>query len=259
MDAQNNGASLIGRTLVLIYGMFSYLIGVAGLAAIIAVLAHLMPFGFLTSVQSDYPVLVNLLLVAGWGFIHSIMARDRFKGLITRIIPEPAERATYVLVAGISSVCLVGLWQTVPGVIWSVTDPAATTAIQLIFGFGWIYLLAATFAINHFDLFGLRQVYLNFLNKPRPPLRFVKRAMYSFSRHPIQTGVLIGIWATPLMTVTHFMLSAGFTIYVFIGLWFEERDLVRNIGAPYEAYRLETGLVGPRVFRRSRNGSQQSH
>jgi protein-S-isoprenylcysteine O-methyltransferase Ste14 len=250
MDATGNDASLVSRTLVLIYGLVSYVIGVAGLAAIIAVLAHVMPFGFLKPAQTAYPILANLLLVALWGAIHSVMARDRFKALISRFIPEPAERPTYVLVAGVTSIALVGYWQPVPGVIWTVTNTTAVALIWAIFAFGWIYLLAATFAINHFDLFGLRQVYLNFANKPRPPLAFVKRAMYSFSRHPIQTGVLIGIWATPIMTATHITLSAGFTAYVFVGLWFEEKDLLRDIGAPYEQYRSEAGMLGPRLFGR---------
>lgn len=250
MNESANGPSLISRTLVLIYGIVCYFIGVAGLGAIVAVLAHLMPFGFLQPAESGYPLLTNLALVALWGVIHSGMARNRFKGLITRVIPEPAERPTYVLIAGLSSIGLVGYWQTIYGVIWSVTNPLGSTLIWAVFAFGWIYLLAATFAINHFDLFGLRQVYLNFRNQPRPPLQFVKRAMYSFSRHPIQTGVLIGIWATPLMTATHFTLSVGFTVYVFVGLWFEEKDLIRDIGMPYEVYKQETGMVGPRIFRR---------
>ena len=104
--------------------------------------------------------------------------------------------------------------------------------------------------INHFDLFGLRQVYGHFTNQPLARLKFVKRAMYRFTRHPIQTGVLIGVWVTPNMTATQIVLSIGFTIYIFIGLWFEERDLVKEIGEPYEQYRKETGMVLPKFIRR---------
>jgi len=253
MNASAHGSSLFGRTLVLVYGVICYFIGVAGLGALVAVLAHLMPWGFLTTAEMPFPLVTNLALVALWGFIHSVMARDRFKGLITRVIPEPAERPTYVLIAGLTSIGLAGFWQTVPGTLWSVTNPLFANLIQAIFVFGWVYLLAATFAINHFDLFGLRQVYLNFRNRPRPPIPFVKRAMYSFSRHPIQTGILIGVWATPMMTMTHFTLSVGFTIYIFVGLWFEEKDLVRDIGMPYEVYKQETGMVGPRLFGRHKD------
>ena len=243
-------SSLISRTLVLLYGVASYFIGVAGLASVIVVLAGLMPFGFLGFAEFGNPIAVDLLLVAAWGVIHSIMARDSFKVAITKLIPEAAERPTYVLVAGVTSVLLVGLWQPVPGVVWWVTNPIAVILLWGLFAFGWVYLLAATFAINHFDLFGLRQVYLNFRNQPRPPLKFVKNAMYRFSRHPIQTGVLIGVWATPLMTVSQIILSLGFTVYIFVGLWFEEKDLVKDIGEPYEEYRREAGMLLPRFSKR---------
>jgi protein-S-isoprenylcysteine O-methyltransferase Ste14 len=234
------------RTLVLIYGVISYFVGVVGLLAIVALAADLVP----AHLQSEtaMPVLWNIGLVAAWGVIHSYMARRSFKSMLTRLIPEPAERPTYVLVAGISSLLMVGLWQEMSAVIWSVESPALVTALWVMFGFGWVYTLAATFAINHFDLFGLRQVYLHFRNLPRDPLNFVKRAMYRFSRHPIQTGVLIGIWFTPLMTASHLILSIGFTIYIFIGLWFEEKDLIRDIGEPYEQYRREAGMFLPKFW-----------
>ena len=249
MDDSGKPAS-VSRTLVLVYGVVSYFIGVGGLACIIVALAKLIPFGFLSSVQAPLPIVWDLALVAIWGGVHTAMARVRFKDLITRIIPEAAERPTYVLIAGISSFMLIGLWQAVPGVIWSVTNASAVAVLWSVFAFGWIYLLASTFAINHFDLFGLRQVYLNFRNQPRPPIPFVKRAMYRFTRHPIQTGVLIGIWATPEMTATQIVLSIGFTAYIFIGLWFEEKDLVKDIGEPYEQYRQEAGMVLPRFYKR---------
>jgi protein-S-isoprenylcysteine O-methyltransferase Ste14 len=238
------------RVTVLIYGIVSYIIGVTGLVCLIAAFGKLVPFGFLSGPDSGSPIVTNLFLVAAWGFFHSVMARDGFKAQITRFIPEPAERPTYVLVSGVTSILLVGWAPTVPGTVWSVGNPLAVTVLWALFAFGWSYLLAATFAINHFDLFGLRQVYLNFRSQPRPPLHFVKRAMYRFSRHPIQAGVLIGIWSTPEMTATHFTLSVGFTAYIFIGLWFEEKDLVRDIGEPYLQYRREAGMLGPKLFRR---------
>jgi methanethiol S-methyltransferase len=164
---------------------------------------------------------------------------------------ESIVNRTLVLISGITSILLVGFFQNVPGVVWAVTDTAAVTLLWTLFAFGWSYLLAATFAINHFDLFGLRQVYLHFTNQPRSPLQFVKRAMYRFSRHPIQTGVLIGSWATPVMTATHFTLSIGFAVYIFVGLWFEEKDLISDIGEPYLQYKREAGMFGPRFSNRS--------
>ena len=251
MDNSVQNSSLIGRTIVLVYGIISYFIGVAGLACIVTVLARVMPFGFLKATVALDPFAMDVLLVALWGVVHSIMARRSFKELVTRLIPEPAERPTYVLVAGVTSVLLVGLWQPLPGNVWSVEGPVLAGLLWALFAFGWVYLLAATFAINHFDLFGLRQVYLNFRNQPRPPVQFVKRAMYRFTRHPIQTGVLIGVWSTPLMSVNQLVLSLGFTLYIFIGLWFEEKDLVAHIGEPYLQYRQEAGMVLPKFSRRS--------
>lgn len=251
-----NNSPLVSRTLVLVYGVVSYFIGVAGLACIVIALAKLIPFGFLVSRQLSMPILWNLVLVTIWGTIHSTMARDSFKRWITSVIPPAAERPTYVLVSGITSILLIGYWQAVPGVIWTATSPVSVALLWALFAFGWVYLLASTFAINHFDLFGLRQVYLNFTNQPEPPIQFTKRAMYRFTRHPIQTGVLIGIWAIPEMTATHIVLSVGFTIYIFIGLWFEEKDLVKDIGKPYEQYRQETGKVLPRFWRRTVTSDQ---
>ena len=250
MDDSIKPTSAMSRSLILVYGIVSYVIGVSGLACIIIALATLIPFGFLSADQVSTPIIWNVVLVGVWGLVHTIMARDSFKRLLTRLVPEAAERPTYVLVAGITSILLVGLWQTVPGVIWSVTNPKAAALIWTIFAFGWIYLLASTFAINHFDLFGLRQVYLNFKSQIPPPIQFTKRAMYRFTRHPIQTGVLIGIWAIPEMTATHIILSVGFTVYILVGLWFEEKDLIKDIGEPYEQYRHETGKLFPKFSSR---------
>lgn len=239
------------RTLILLYGIAAYFVGVAGLACIIAALAGFVSYGFwLNEADPLIPVIAwNLLLVAIWGVIHTLMARPGFKAVLTKFIPEAAERATYVLVAGITSVCLIGLWQSVPGQIWHIESGGLVYGIWAIFVFGWAFLLAATFAINHFDLFGLRQVFLNFKGQPRPPLSFVKRAMYKYVRHPIQTGVFIGIWATPSMSATQIVLSIGFTAYIFAGLWFEERDLIREHGEEYLRYRQEAGHLFPKFGR----------
>lgn len=239
----------MSRTVILIYGVLSYFIGVAGLASLIVVLGGFMPYGYLwgdTAITLN-PIVWNLGLIALWGFFHTYMARPSFKAMITKIIPEPAERATYVLVAGITSILLSGYWMNIPGTIWAIESNWAGYLLIGIFWFGWVFLLAATFAINHFDLFGLRQVYVHFKNQPRPPLNFVKRAMYKYIRHPIQTGVMIGIWATPTMTNTQLILSIGFSVYIFVGLWFEERDLVREHGEEYLSYKRETGKLFPRI------------
>lgn len=239
----------MSKSIILIYGVLSYFIGVAGLVSIIAVLGRFVPYGYFWGEQvvAFNAIAWNCGLVAVWGFIHSYMARPSFKAIITKLIPEPAERATYVLVAGVTSVLMTGFWIAVPGTVWAIEGNLAMYLLLGTFWFGWAFLLAATFAINHFDLFGLRQVYVHFKDQPRPPLNFVKRAMYKYIRHPIQTGVMLGIWATPLMTKTQIILSLGFTAYIFVGLWFEERDLIKEHGEDYLAYKKEAGMLIPKI------------
>lgn len=241
----------MSKLLILVYGILSYFLGVAGLACIIGALAGFIPFGFLTHevIIAINPLVWNLALVAVWGFIHTLTARPAFKAALTKIIPQAAERSTYILVSGLTSVALIGFWRSIEGVVWNFTSLPLIYLLWGLFIFGWAFLLAATFAINHFDLFGLRQVFLNFKNQPTPPLKFVKRAMYKYIRHPIQTGVLIGVWATPFMSMTQLPLSIGFTLYIFIGLWFEERDLIKIHGDEYLSYRETAGKVFPK-FRR---------
>jgi protein-S-isoprenylcysteine O-methyltransferase Ste14 len=241
------------RLFILFYGLVSYFIGVIGLACIIAALAGLLPFGFLSGEREIglNPVLWNFILVGAWGFIHSVTARPSFKKALTRFIPEPAERSTYVLISGVTSAALIGFWQNVEGQVWHFDNGSISFALWGAFWFGWAFLLASTFAINHFDLFGLRQVFLNFRNQERAPLKFTERLMYRHIRHPIQTGVLIGVWCTPSMSVTHLILSIGFTAYIVIGLWFEERDLVAEHGDGYRDYRKRAGAVLPRFGARS--------
>lgn len=240
---------MMSKILVLVYGFVSYLIGVAGLVAIIVVLAGLMPWGFLLDKPSQSnisPILWNFILVGLWGLIHTVTARQSFKDVLTKITPEPAERPTYTLIAGVTSIALIGWWRLVPGQVWLFESTLIVYLLWTLFVVGWVFLLAATFAINHFDLFGLRQVYLHYKQLPRPPLPFVKRAMYQYIRHPIQTGVLIGVWATPSMSMTQVVLSLGFTIYIFVGLWFEERDLIKAHGDEYRQYCDEAGKVFPK-------------
>jgi protein-S-isoprenylcysteine O-methyltransferase Ste14 len=237
----------MNKTIILLYGVFSYFVGVAGLACIILSLAGFLPYGFLGDIRPAAipPMAWNFGLVAIWGVIHTITARPGYKAKLTKLIPEPAERSTYVLVSGVTSAALIGFWANLSGMLWQIEATPIVYILWGLFGFGWAFLLAATFAINHFDLFGLRQVFLEFRNQGRPPLRFTKRLMYRYVRHPIQTGVLIGVWATPAMSMTQIALSMGFTVYIFIGLWFEERDLVAEHGDEYRAYKKEAGSVLP--------------
>ncbi|MFK7978246.1 MAG: isoprenylcysteine carboxylmethyltransferase family protein [Halioglobus sp.] len=239
----------MSRLIVLLYGVVSYLLGVLGLLGIIAALPGYVPWGFMYEGvrEWNHPVAWNLGLVFLWGVVHSVMARPSFKAIITKLIPEPAERPTYVLIAGLSSIAMVGYWATVPGTLWQIEMVWAEIALWSLFGFSWVLCIGSTFAINHFDLFGLRQVFMHYKNLERAPLAFVQRTIYEYVRHPIQTGVLVGVWATPVMTNTQLVLSVGFTAYIFIGLWFEERDLIAVHGSSYLQYRAKVGKLFPKL------------
>jgi protein-S-isoprenylcysteine O-methyltransferase Ste14 len=238
----------MSRIFILIYGVLSYFIGVAGLVCIIAALAGFLPYGFLSDGANTglNPIIWNLGLVSIWGVIHTLTARPSFKAAHAKVMPKATERATYVLLSGLTSIALIGYWATMSGMVWALSSPILVYMLWGLFLFGWAFLLASTFAINHFDLFGLRQVYANFQKQPIAPLRFVERAMYKYIRHPIQTGILLGVWATPTMSMTQIWLSIGFTVYIFVGLWFEERDLIAEHGDIYEAYRKSAGKLLPK-------------
>ena len=143
------------------------------------------------------------------------------------------ERATYMLISGIVTLLAINFWQALPGTVWSVDNTIAQIALWSMYALGWTYLLLSTFVTNHFELMGLRQAYLYFRNKPYTKLPFTRKFMYRYSRHPMMLGFLIGLWAVPEMSASHFTLSALFTLYIGVGVYFEERDLLKNFGDTY--------------------------
>jgi len=237
------------RVTLFTYSLVTYLIGIAALAWLVLSLAGLVPFGTspLHSHSAIYAVLINLGLLVVFGLQHSIMARGNFKRWWTRVIAPAAERSTYVLTSGIALGVLVWLWQPLHGVAWSVSQPLAHSALWVLFVIGWLYLVAASYVTNHYDLFGLRQAWLYLRGKPYTSVPFVRTWMYRYSRHPMMVGILIGIWATPQMTLTHLMLAIGFSVYIAIGLVFEERELLARFGENYRHYRKQVGLFMPRL------------
>ena len=235
------------RFLVLIYGVVSYAIAMLTILYLIFYSAGKHPLASIPLNQGSIflALCINLILVFLFGLQHSIMARPNFKKWWTQKIPVAAERSTYVLCSAIALATLLYFWQPMQITIWSVNNIGLKYLIWGIFGCGWIYFVLASFAINHFDLFGLRQVYLYWKGETYQEFPFMKRWMYNFNRHPIQTGILIGIWATPYMQLDHLVLSTTFTFYILIGITFEERDLIRNYGEQYQRYRDEVGGLFP--------------
>ncbi len=196
-------------------------------------------------------LLIDLALLALFAVQHSVMARKGFKAWWTRIVPPVVERSIYVLASSLVLGALCWHWQLIEGVVWSVKDPAAVIAIQTVFWLGWGILLLATFLINHFELFGLRQVFAQLMGARIPEQEFRTPFLYKHVRHPIYTGFVLSFWATPEMTLGHLLFAAGGTGYILVGAWFEERDLIAHFGDRYRDYREQVGMLFPRLGRRA--------
>jgi protein-S-isoprenylcysteine O-methyltransferase Ste14 len=166
-------------------------------------------------------------------------------------VPKSVERSTYVLISSLLLALLCWKWQSLPSIVWDVRNPAARGALDALYWLGWACVLASTFMINHFDLFGLRQVYLRLKSEPYTPLPFVTVALYRLIRHPIMLGFMIAFWATPTMTVGHLLFAGATTAYIFIGIFLEERDMRKAYGETYERYRREASMIIPLPKRRS--------
>lgn len=212
--------------------------------------------GFLVSRPLDAtrqgPLWLALAVDAGLVLLfaaqHSVMARPGFKRWWTRLVPEVAERPTYVLFSCLAMGAMFALWRPIGGVVWDVRDPVWRGAIDGLYAAGWLLLFAVTFLINHFDLFGLRQVWLHFRGRGYTHLKFGTPGPYRFVRHPLYVGWLMIFWAAPTMTAGHLLFAGLTTAYILVAIRFEERDLVAA-HPEYAAYRERAGMLTPRVRR----------
>lgn len=198
-------------------------------------------------------ILVNLLLIGLFGLQHSVMARPGFKEFLTRFWPSAIERSLYVAMSAVALVVLFYFWIPMPTLVWSVSNEAARALIWTFAGLGWGIVLISTFLINHFELFGLHQIWSDFKNAPLPSTRFRQPLFYKLVRHPIYTGFLLAFWAAPDMSQGHLLFSVGMTIYILIGIRYEEEDLKTSLGDEYVAYTRKVGMVIP-GFGKSKGG-----
>lgn len=191
-------------------------------------------------------LLTDAVLLAVFALQHSVMARQGFKRAWTRIVPHAVERSTYVLLASAALILLFWKWEPIGGVIWDLRNPPARLLLKGASFAGWMIVLVSTFLIDHFDLFGLRQVLSHLKAAPYAPPQFSARGWYGYVRHPIYLGFIIAFWATPSMTIAHLVFAVATTGYILIAIQLEERDMVRFHGARYEAYRDQVSMLLPR-------------
>jgi len=188
---------------------------------------------------------IDFLLLAIFAIQHSVMARPWFKRVWTRVVPEPAERSTYVLLSSVALAALFYYWEPLGGTIWNIENAVGRGIMYAGFGFGFVLLLASSFQINHFDLFGLRQAWLYLIGEPYTPLSFRVPFLYKYVRHPLYIGWFMSFWFTPTMTVTHLFFAAGCTAYILMAIRWEEKDLADFHGAKYVQYRRNVPMVIP--------------
>lgn len=238
------------RILSFLYGVSAYVACLAALLYFVAFSGNLVApksvdvgagAGWLEALTTD------LLLLALFGVQHSVMARQGFKRWWTRVVPPPVERSTYVVAT--CAVLALMFWFWVPittPVVWQVEPAPGVAILWTLFGLGWLLVLISTFLLNHFELFGLQQVFARLTHRAMPEAQFRTPLLYRYVRHPLYLGLLLGLWSMSVMTAGHLLFSLGLSLYIIIGITFEERDLLRQFGERYRIYRRDVGMLIPR-------------
>ena len=239
----------MSRLIIFLYGILCY---------IFFFITFLYAIGFVTNiyvpksidsgiaVSTTKAIITNMILLSLFALQHIIMARAKFKKILTTFIPSATERSTFVLFTNLALCLMYWQWQPIQGIVWNVTDPTMSLILNIIAGIGWFIVFISTFLIDHFDLFGLKQVYFHFKNKEIPSHEFSKKGFYSWVRHPLMTGFLIAFWSTPTMTYGHLFFALLTTGFIIIDItYFEEPDLERRFGTVYKKYMQEVPMLLP--------------
>ncbi len=235
--------SPIARALVLVYGTLTYL-------GFLATFLYLIGWTGNLIVPRSIDA-VNVAILALFAVQHSVMARAAFKRWWTRFVPEPIERSTYVLFTVAILILLIVEWRSLPDVVWQLESGALKAAVWALFGVGWGVVLFSTFIIDHFDLFGLKQVIFYARGRAYPSAEFKEVALYRYVRHPLMLGFLVAFWSAPVMTQGHLLFSAVITAYVLIAIQIEERELISSHGEDHEQYRRRVPMLLPTLRRKT--------
>jgi protein-S-isoprenylcysteine O-methyltransferase Ste14 len=236
------------KTVFFVYGIFCYLVF---LITFLYAIGFVGNFFVPKSIDSGYQggtcavIIVNLLLLSLFAIQHSVMARQGFKRWWTKLVPRPIERSTYVLFSSIALIVLFYFWRPMPGIIWKAGSTSFASVLTGLSLFGWFIVLTGTYLINHFNLFGLQQVYLNLKNQEQQYPKFVTPFYYKFVRHPLMLGFIVAFWAAPVMTVGHLLFAIATTGYILVAIQLEEKDLVSYHGEAYKRYQREVSQIIP--------------
>ena len=236
------------RLIYLLYGLIAYVAFVAAFLYAVGFIADWgVPKGISDGTAAPWTVAVpvDLLLLALFAVQHNVMARPRFKAWWTRFVPQPVERSTFVLVASLLLMVLYWQWRPMPGAVWQVDNPIGRGLLWTLCGLGWATVLYSSTVIDHFELFGLRQVWMYFHGRQPEPPRFSERSIYRWVRHPLMLGFLVAFWSPPTMTVGGLLFAVVTTSWILLSLRLEERDLERYLGEPYREYRERTPMLIP--------------
>lgn len=237
------------KSIAVIYGVVAYILFlVAFLYAVGFVGNFIVPKSIDSEAETTFmqAFVVNTLLLGIFAILHSVMARPAFKKWWTRIIYPAIERSTYVLISSLALLLIYWQWQPITSVVWKTDNKTAAMLLTGVYFLGWLIAFLSTFMINHFELFGLKQIFENLRNKQSPSLTFRTNLLYRIVRHPIMLGYIIAFWATPLMTMGHLIFSITTTLYIFIAVkFYEEKDLRKSLGNEYEDYQKKVPMIFP--------------
>jgi protein-S-isoprenylcysteine O-methyltransferase Ste14 len=238
----------MGKIVGFLYGVVSYLVFFAAFLYAIGFVGNIVvPKSIDTGLETPFTtaLLINVVLLGLFAIQHNVMARPWFKKWWTRFVPHTIERSTFVLFASLLLILLYWQWRPMPGIVWNVENVIGRYILQALFWVGWLTVLLSTFMINHFDLFGLRQVFLHLRGQPYKPLEFKTSGLYKLVRHPLMLGFIMAFWAAPMMTNGRLLFAIVTTVWMLISIQLEERDLVKFHGKEYENYRKETSMLLP--------------